>query len=45
MHDTSSHFEAVREAAFRLEREGLISMVLLPTPRGLMIGQKRAGRN
>ncbi len=44
MHDTSSHYKIAREAAFRLEREGLISMVLLPTPRGLMIGQKRAGR-
>jgi len=44
MHDTSSHFKVAREAAFRLESEGLISMVVLPTPRGLMIGQKRAGR-
>ena len=44
MHDTSSHYKVAREAAFRLEHEGLISMVLLPTPRGLMIGQKRAGR-
>jgi predicted O-methyltransferase YrrM len=44
MHDTSSHFKIVRGAAFRLEQDGLISMVLLPTPRGLMIGQKRAGR-
>jgi predicted O-methyltransferase YrrM len=44
MHDTSSHYKIAREAAFRLEAEGLISMVLLPTPRGLMIAQKRAGR-
>lgn len=44
MHDTSSHYRIAREAAFRLEAEGLISMVLLPTPRGLMIAQKRAGR-
>lgn len=44
MHDTSSHFKLAREAAFRLEQEGLISMVLLPTPRGLMMAQKRAGR-
>ena len=44
MHDASSHFKAAREAAFRLESEGLISMILVPTPRGLMIGQKRAGR-
>jgi predicted O-methyltransferase YrrM len=44
MHDASSHYKIAREAAFRLEQEGLISMVLLPTPRGLMMGQKRAGR-
>jgi len=44
MHDTSSHFKIAREAAFRLEKEGLISMVLLPTPRGLMIAQKRVRR-
>jgi predicted O-methyltransferase YrrM len=44
MHDASSHQRLVREAAFRLESEGLISMVLLPTPRGLVIAQKREGR-
>jgi len=44
IHDASSHFEVVREAAFRLEQEGLISVVLLPTPRGLVIAQKREGR-
>lgn len=44
MHDTSTHYKLAREAAFRLEQEGLISMVLLPTPRGLMMAQKRAGR-
>ncbi len=44
MHDTSSHYKVAREAASRLEQEGLISMVLLPTPRGLMMAQKRAGR-
>lgn len=44
MHDTSSHYKIAREAAFRLEQEGLLSMVLLPTPRGLMIAQKRSGR-
>jgi predicted O-methyltransferase YrrM len=44
MHDTSSHYKVARQAAFRLEQEGLISMVLLPTPRGLMMAQKRAGR-
>jgi predicted O-methyltransferase YrrM len=44
MHDTSSHYKIAREAAFRLEQEGLLSVVLLPTPRGLMIAQKRQGR-
>lgn len=44
MHDSSSHLKTVREAALRLESEGLISVVLLPTPRGLVIGQKREGR-
>jgi predicted O-methyltransferase YrrM len=44
MHDASSHLKQVREAALKLEREGLISVVLLPTPRGLVIAQKRAGR-
>jgi predicted O-methyltransferase YrrM len=34
IHDASSHFQVVREAAMRLEQEGLISIVLLPTPRG-----------
>jgi len=34
----------VREAALRMEAEGLISVVLLPTPRGLVIAQKREGR-
>ena len=44
MHDASSHLKIVREAALKLEREGLISVVLLPTPRGLVVGQKRDGR-
>ena len=44
MHDTSSHYKIAREAAFRLEQEGLLSIVLLPTPRGMMIAQKRLGR-
>jgi DNA-binding GntR family transcriptional regulator len=34
----------IREAALRLEAEGLLSVVLLPTPRGLAVAQKRAGR-
>src|SRR5215467_3633760 len=44
MHDSSSHLKTVREAALRMEQEGLISVVLLPTPRGLVIAQKRDGR-
>jgi predicted O-methyltransferase YrrM len=44
MHDASSHLKIVREAALKLEREGLISVVLLPTPRGLAVAQKREGR-
>ncbi len=44
MHDASSHLKQVREAALKLEREGLISVVLLPTPRGLVVAQKREGR-
>lgn len=44
LHDTSSHYKVARESAFRLEQEGLISMVLVPTARGLMLAQKRAGR-
>jgi predicted O-methyltransferase YrrM len=44
IHDASSHFESVREAALRMEKEGLLSVVLLSTPRGLVIAQKRAGR-
>ena len=44
MHDASSHLKTVREAALKLEQEGLISVVLVPTPRGLVVAQKRAGR-
>jgi len=44
MHDASSHLKQVREAALKLEREGLISVVMLPTPRGLVVAQKRDGR-
>ena len=44
MHDASSHLKTVREAALRMEQEGLISVVLLPTPRGLVMAQKRDGR-
>jgi predicted O-methyltransferase YrrM len=41
MHDASSHPGTVRDAAKRLEAEGLLSIILLPTPRGLVIAQKR----
>jgi predicted O-methyltransferase YrrM len=44
IHDASSQFRVVREAALRLEQEGLMSVVLLSTPRGMVIAQKRAGR-
>jgi prolipoprotein diacylglyceryl transferase len=44
MHDSSSHLKTVRESALRMEKEGLISVVLLPTPRGLVLAQKREGR-
>ena len=44
MHDASSHLKQVRDAALKLEAEGLISVVFLPTPRGLVVAQKREGR-
>lgn len=44
IHDANSHFKVVREAALRLEQEGLLSVVLLSTPRGLVVAQKREGR-
>jgi hypothetical protein len=44
MHDASSAVKTVREAAKKMEAEGLISVVLLPTPRGLVVAQKRQGR-
>ncbi len=44
MHDASSHLKIVREAALQLEHDGLVSVVLLPTPRGVVIAQKREGR-
>lgn len=44
MHDASSHMKTVRDAAFKLEREGLLSCVFLPTPRGLVVAQRREGR-
>ena len=45
LHDASSHLKVVREAAMALEREGLVSAIFLPTPRGLVLAQKREGRS
>jgi len=45
LHDASSHLKQVRGGALRLEAEGLISAVFLPTPRGLVVAQKREGRS
>jgi len=45
MHDASSHHKVVRDAARSMEAEGLLSVVFLPTPRGLAVAQPRAGRN
>ncbi len=44
VHDASSNFVVVREGALRLEQEGLLSVIMLPTPRGLVLAQKREGR-
>src|SRR3984893_12032697 len=41
MHDANSTMKIVRDAALRLEAEGLISALLLPTPRGLVIAQRK----
>ncbi len=42
IHDASSHQEVVREAALKLEREGLLSVLMLPTPRGLVLAQPKS---
>jgi predicted O-methyltransferase YrrM len=44
MHDAGSNFQVVRHGALRLEQEGLLSVVLVSTPRGLVVAQKRKGR-
>jgi prolipoprotein diacylglyceryl transferase len=44
MHDASSAMKTVREGALKLEADGLISVLLLPTPRGLVVAQRREGR-
>ena len=41
IHDASSHLKTVREAALKLEREGLLSLLMLPTPRGLVLAQAK----
>jgi prolipoprotein diacylglyceryl transferase len=45
MHDASSAMKTIREAAVKLESEGLLSVLLLPTPRGLVLAQKKEGRS
>jgi predicted O-methyltransferase YrrM len=45
IHDASSHHKIVRDAARSMESEGLLSVVFLPTPRGLVVAQPRAGRS
>jgi predicted O-methyltransferase YrrM len=45
IHDASSHLKIVQDAALRMEAEGLLSVVFLPTPLGLVIAQKRRGRS
>jgi prolipoprotein diacylglyceryl transferase len=44
IHDASSAMKTVREAALKLESEGILSVLLLPTPRGLVLAQKKEGR-
>ena len=41
IHDASSHLKTVREAALKMEQEGLLRVLLLPTPRGLVLAQPR----
>jgi prolipoprotein diacylglyceryl transferase len=41
MHDANSAMKIVRESALRLEAEGLITALWLPTPRGLVLAQKK----
>lgn len=45
MHDASSHLKVVRDAALKMESEGLLSCILLPTPRGLVLAQRKEGRS
>jgi len=41
MHDANTHRPIVRDAALKMQAEGLLSVVCLPTPRGLVVAQKR----
>ena len=43
IHDASSHLKTVREAALKMEQAGLLRILLLPTPRGLVLAQPRRG--
>lgn len=43
IHDAGSYKPVVRDAVSRMAAEGLISAVFLPTPRGLVLAQKRNG--
>jgi predicted O-methyltransferase YrrM len=45
MHDAGSHYGIVRKGALKMEQEGLISVVLVSTPRGLVIAQKGRARD
>jgi predicted O-methyltransferase YrrM len=45
MHDAGSHYGIVRKGALKMEQEGLISVVLVPTPRGLVIAQRGRARD
>lgn len=41
MHDANTHRPIVHDAALKMQSEGLLSVVCLPTPRGLVVAQKR----
>lgn len=41
MHDAGSRKPVVRDAVRRMSAEGLVSAVFFPTPRGLVLAQKR----
>ena len=42
IHDASSHLKTVREAALKMESEGLLNVLMLPTPRGLVLAQGKS---